>query len=150
MKVSARRISYNLASFTWPGWGEKDLLITPADIEVGLDAARLNVRLVGELNEGDTPHSIAYWGLGAQLIAVQKYDEALKAFKKSKDYAHNAGEKLSELLADGYIGITMIVSGDESGQEILGETIKKLNAIGSEDALYFVEQFNTAMNVFIK
>ncbi|RKX31018.1 MAG: hypothetical protein DRP46_04270 [Candidatus Zixiibacteriota bacterium] len=150
LKVSARRISYNLASFTWPGWDEKGIVITASDIAIGLDAARLNVRLVDELNEGDTPHSIACWGLGAQLIAVQEYDKALEEFKKSKEYARNAADELSELLADGYIGITMIISGDESGQDILGEAIKRLNDIGSEDALYFVEQFNTVMNVFIK
>jgi len=150
LKTSARRISYNLASFTWPGWDEKDLILTPDDIAIGLDAARLNIRLVDELNEGEVAHSIAYWSLGAQLMAVQKYDEAIEAFEKSKQYARDGGEKLNVLLADGYIGITMVISGKEAGRDQLGEAIKKLNEIGSDDALFFVEQFNTVLNVFVK
>lgn len=150
LKQSAKRISYNLASFTWPGWDEKGCVITHQDILIGLDAARLNLRLVNELKDGDEAMSVAYWGLGAQLIATQQYDQALESFDMAKKYARSAGSKLDELLADGYIGVTMIISGDEKGHEKLGEAIKKLKEDGSEDALFFIEQFNTAMNVFIK
>ncbi|PKK83736.1 MAG: hypothetical protein CVT49_06875 [candidate division Zixibacteria bacterium HGW-Zixibacteria-1] len=150
LKESAKKMSYNLASFTWPGWDEKGYVITHQDILVGLDAARLNVRLVHELNNGDEAISIAYWGLGAQLIATQQYDQALDAFDKSRKYAISAGNRLNELLAEGFIGVTMIISGDEKGRDKLGEAVKKLNEVGSEDALFFVGQFNTALNVFIK
>lgn len=150
LKQSAKRISYNLASFTWPGWDEKGCVITHQDILIGLDAARLNLRLVNELKDGDEAMSVAYWGLGAQLIATQQYDQALESFDMAKKYARSAGSKLDELLADGYIGVTMIISGDEKGHEKLGEAINKLKEDGSEDALFFIEQFNTALNVFIK
>ncbi|MEW5923496.1 MAG: hypothetical protein AB1746_05865 [Candidatus Zixiibacteriota bacterium] len=150
LKQSAKRISYNLASFTWPGWDEKGCVITHQDILIGLDAARLNLRLVNELKDGDEAMSIAYWGLGAQLIAIQQYDPALEAFDMAKKYARSAGSQLNELLADGYIGVTMIITGDGKGHEKLGQIVKKLREIGSEDALFFIEQFNTALNVFIK
>ncbi len=150
IKKKARIISYNLASFSWPGWDEKGINIGHSDIIIGLDAARLNLRLVKELNEDDGKLSVAYWGIGAQLIAVQKYDEAIETFESSKEHARLAGEQMGQLLADGYIGITKIISGEEEGNELLGQAIKELEKLDNEDANFFIEQFNTALNVFIK
>lgn len=150
LKSTAKAISYNLASFTWPGWDEKGINISHTDILTGLDAARLNLRLARELDRDDLQISMAYWMLGAQLLAVQKYDEAINAFNSEKDYAHSAGDRLNELLADGYIGVAAIVAGDEEGKKQLGQAIERLNEIGSGDARFFVDQFNTALNVFIK
>ncbi len=150
MKKKARIISYNLASFTWPGWGEKGIAIGHSDILIGLDAARLNLRLVRELNEDDKKLSVAYWAIGAQLLAVQKYDEAIEAFDSSKEHDRLAGDRMGELLAEGYIGITKIASGDETGREILGQATKELEEFDNEDSKFYIEQFNTALNVFIK
>ncbi len=150
IKKKARIISYNLASFTWPGWDEKGIIISHSDILIGLDAARLNLRLVKELNEDDEKLSVAYRGIGAQLIAVQKYNKAIEAFESSKEHARLAGDKMGELLANGYIGITMIIAGDTAGNELLGHAIKELEKLNNEDAKFFIEQFNTALNVFIK
>ncbi len=150
LRKNAKKIAYNLASFCWPGWNEKDIIISAGDIAVGLDAARFSVRQGSELQDRDLPLSADYWMLGAQLLASQQYEEAIKTFKKSKELAHTDADKLSELLADGYIGITMIVSGDKDGQKVLGEATNSLAEDGSEDAKFFIEQFNTALNVFIK
>jgi tetratricopeptide (TPR) repeat protein len=152
LKRTARVISYNLASFTWVGWSEKDIVITYSDILAGLDAARLNIRLVQELNEGDQKLAISYWVYGAQLLAVQKYEEATAAFVKSKEYARQSADRLNELLADGYIGVSMIISAKDSqkGRDILNKAIKDLNESGLEDSQFVIDQFNTALNVFIK
>ncbi len=150
MKKKARIISYNLASFTWPGWDQKGIAIGHSDILIGLDAARLNLRLVRELNEDDKKLSVAYWAVGAQLLAVQKYDEAIEAFDSSKEHARQAGDRMGELLADGYIGITKTASGDEEGREILAQATKELEKFDNEDSKFYIEQFNTALNVFIK
>ncbi|UCD94491.1 MAG: hypothetical protein JSU69_00105 [Candidatus Zixiibacteriota bacterium] len=150
LKVTAGVLSYNLASFTWPGWNEEGIVIGRDDILTGLEAARLNVRLVGELKDDDLSFSNAYWMLGAQLIAVQKYDEAIEAFNSSKKHAQKAGERLNELLSDGYVGITMIIAGKKEGQKVLEQAKNELNQIGSDDAKFFIEQFHTALDVFIK
>jgi len=150
IKRKARIISYNLASFTWPGWDEKGIPVGHSDILIGLDAARLNLRLVKELNEGDDKLSVAYWGLGAQLMALQKYNEANSAFAQSKAHARFAGDRMNELLADGYIAINKILSGDENGKKLLGSAIKELEQMKNEDADFFIGQFNTVLNVFIK
>ena len=57
---------------------------------------------------------------------------------------------MGELLAEGYIGITKIASGDETGREILGQATKELEEFDNEDSKFYIEQFNTALNVFIK
>jgi hypothetical protein len=150
LKKKARVISYNLASFTWPGWDEKGIPIGHSDIQIGLDAARLNLRLVKELNEGEDKLAVAYWALGAQLMADQKYSEANAAFAQSKAHARFAGDRMNELLADGYIAINRIITGDEDGNKLLGNAIEELKGMHNEDADFFVEQFNTALNVFIK
>src|SRR3990172_8189674 len=55
LKGIAKAISYNLASFTWPGWNEKGIRITPVEIEIGLDSAKFNLRLARELKKGEIP-----------------------------------------------------------------------------------------------
>ena len=150
LSVTAKSISYNLASFTWPGWNEKGIVIGRNDISIGLEAARLNVRIVEELKDDDLSFANAYWMLGAQLIAVQKYDEAIEAFESSKKYAQKAGKRLSELLADGYIGVTMTIAGQKEGREVLKQAENALNQIGTDDAKFFIGQFHTVLAVFIK
>jgi hypothetical protein len=59
LRKTARVISHNLASYTWPGWDEEGIVITETDIAVGLDAAKLNLRLVRELEERLMPLAIA-------------------------------------------------------------------------------------------
>ncbi len=150
LKKKARVISYNLASFTWPGWDEKGIAIGHSEILIGLDAAKVNLRLVKELNEGEDKLAVAYWALGAQLMADQKYTEANSAYAQSKAHARFAGDRMNELLADGYIAINRIITGDEDGNKLLGNAIEELKGMNNEDADFFVEQFNTALNVFIK
>jgi tetratricopeptide (TPR) repeat protein len=150
LKGVAKMISYNLASFTWPGWDEKGIVVGRDDIVTGLEAARLNLRLVEELKDDDLSFSNAYWIVGAQLIAVQKYDEAIEAFKSAKKYAESAGARLNQLLCDGYIGVTMITSGQKEGQKVLDQAESELNEIGSDDAKFFIKQFHSVLNVFIK
>jgi len=150
LKNKAKVIAYNLSSFLWPGWDESGISLTFDDITLGLDAARLNLRLAQELGDDESKLASSYWMVGAQLLALQRYDEATKAFETSRQLSHQAGEKDFEFMAEGYVAITQVASGDPSGHDHLGEAIKKLTDIGSEDALFFVEQFNTVLNVFIK
>jgi hypothetical protein len=150
LKKQAKAMAFNLASFCWPGWNEEGILLSVENIQTGLETAKLNLRLADELGDESLSLSVDYWVLGAQYIATQNYEQALNAFGTQKKLANEAGDKLNELLADGYIGITMIISGDENGQDFLGEAIKALTEDGSEDAKFYIEQFNTVLNVFIK
>ena len=74
----AKIISYNLSSFTWPGWDEKDIVITDEALVAGLEAAMLNVRLVDRLGGKPGQMSNSYWAIGAQYLAMKEYGKAKK------------------------------------------------------------------------
>nr|MBN2277859.1 hypothetical protein [candidate division Zixibacteria bacterium] len=150
LKNQAKVIAFNLASCVWPGWNEPGIIISSEDCRLGLEAAKLNLRLATELGDDDLKMSNSYWMVGAQYLANQKYDEAAASFEKSREMAHRAGEKEYEFMAEGYLAITGIISGDKTGHDRLGEATRKLTEIGSDDALFFLDQFNTVLNTFIK
>ena len=51
LRSGAKRLAFNLASFTWPGWNEPLIVLEPLHVSEGLDAARLNLRLALELDK---------------------------------------------------------------------------------------------------
>ena len=99
LRGMAKTFYYNLASFTWRGWGEEGIVITPSDEAIGLDAALANLRLAVELNKGDLPLSRARWMLGAQQISAKIYDDAAASFQKAAEHALAAKEQGEALLA---------------------------------------------------
>lgn len=152
LKGTAKAIAYNLASYTWPGWDEKGIVISQADLIAGLDAAKLNLRLAIELNKGPKPLSMAYWALGAQYLAVGEYEEAVGAFDSSKEKAKEGKDRTSELLALGYIGVARIAEGTKKakGQKQLDEAIAGLEKLKTEDSKFFADQLRTVLKVFAK
>lgn len=152
LKTTAKIISYNLASYTWPGWDEKGISISQSDLLVGLDAAKLNLRLAFELKKGAVPLSMAYWVLGAQYLALANYDEAIKAFISSKEKAEEGNNKMNDLLASGYIGVTKIIQGSQKveGEKELDKAIKEFKKLNTEDAEFYIEQLKTVLKIFAK
>src|SRR4051794_17432075 len=47
---TVKAMAFNLASFTWPGWDEQGITITPEQLAAGRQAAELNYQLALELN----------------------------------------------------------------------------------------------------
>jgi len=150
VKKRAKAICYNLASFCWPGWDEEGIILGQNEIQIGFDAAKTNMRLASELGEKGLSLSYDYWMLGAMQLAVQDYQNAKTSFLKAKQAAHDDSDLLNELLAEGYIAATMVIEGSPDGEKRLGELINRLTEDGSEDALYYVEQINTVLGIFIK
>lgn len=152
LKGTAKAIAYNLASYTWPGWDEKGIVISQADLIAGLDAAKLNLRLAIELNKGPKPLSMAYWALGAQYLTLGEYEEAVSAFDSSKEEAREGKDRASELLALGYIGVTRIAEGTKKskGEKQLDEAVSGLEKLKTEDAKFFADQLRTVLKVFTK
>jgi len=150
LKTTAKIISYNLASYTWPGWDEKGISISQFDLIVGLDAAKLNLRLAFELKKGAVPLSMAYWVLGAQYLALANYDEAIKAFTSSKEKAKEGNDKMNDLLASGYIGVTKIIQGSQrvEGEKELDKAIKGFKEVNTEDSEFYIEQLKTVLKIF--
>ncbi|UCF77931.1 MAG: hypothetical protein JSW03_07400 [Candidatus Eiseniibacteriota bacterium] len=150
LRSAAKTNAANLASFTWPGWDEDGITIEEADMEAGLDAARLNLRLAKQLGKDALRVSTAYWTLGAQCMAASRHDEALEAFFLSKETAREAREPLYELLASGYVGLAKMVEGRRTaeGRRDFNDAVEQLGKLESDDAQFFVQQLKTALEVF--
>src|SRR5207237_9220764 len=78
LRHSAKGMCYDIASFTWDGWGESRITITPTDLALGLDAAKANLRLAEQLQRGDLPMSRAHWMLAGHHLSAGNSDLALK------------------------------------------------------------------------
>lgn len=150
LKVYAKKLAYNISSFTWPGWDEPGVVVKKDYIVVGLDAAKLNLRLTTLLNSGVLKTSIAYWMLGAQQLANEDYTKALKSFSVSKELADKAKSREQQLLTLGFMGICRLLEGSDknNGEQMYKDTIKELESINTKNANAFVQQLITARKVF--
>lgn len=144
----AKALSYDIASFTWPGWGEKEIEIGRGELAAGLDAAKTNLRLALELKKGETPMGRAHWMLGAQLIAHKKYDEARKQFESAVEHFARAKNEGERLLSQGFLALVGILESpdNEAERKALAQTNDALSKL--EDGPFFKEQLSTAMTVF--
>lgn len=141
MRGYGKTIAYNLASFTWPGWDEPGIKLSPADILTGLDAAKLNVRLANELNKPNIAKSRAHWMLGAHWMAQHELDKARHHFYRAAIYANRDGDHEDEmLLARAYAMLTKRAEAEV--KEVL-EQVKS-----HEHGAGMVEQLRTAQRVF--
>jgi tetratricopeptide (TPR) repeat protein len=146
----AKIISYNLSSFTWPGWDEKDVVITDEALVAGLEAAMLNLRLVERLGGKPGQMSNSYWAIGAQYLAMKEYARAKEAFESAASYAQKAGGKDAELMNKGYIAMTDILVGaeKEKAQAEFDKTVKALQDIGTDDSKFFADQLVSVLKFF--
>lgn len=140
-------LTYDLASFTWPGWDEPGIPITPADLAVGLDAARANLRFAHELNKGDLPLSRGYWMLAGQQICAKDLASARDSYALAARHAAAAGAKAEERLALGFARLVDLLSSGQSGSDpelaAIEEQLRPL-----ENGPDFVQQIETARRVF--
>jgi hypothetical protein len=78
-------LSYDIASFTWPGWDEPGVTVSPALRAAGLEAARLNFKLAQNAQVPDGVRKAAHFILGAQLLAAGDVTEAINVWSSSPD-----------------------------------------------------------------
>ena len=113
-RFAAKRMATNAASFTWIGWDEPGVKISPDQMRQGIEFARYSVRQLHELDPTDAQLAFTYWFLGAHLIAEGSYDEALKVFAKTKEFSDSEGGNPDyQAMIEGYIGLNKILSGDD-------------------------------------
>ena len=125
---------YDLASFTWPGWG---LEVPAEDARLGADAAErcLQLRMSGD-GEFTITEGMAHWVRGAHALAAGELGTARAELAQSGD----------ETLSRGYLGVVDLVErGDRSQLDgVLGE----LENADDEDSRFYREQLVTAAEVF--
>ncbi|MCY3859971.1 MAG: hypothetical protein OXG25_13795 [Gammaproteobacteria bacterium] len=141
----ARGVAFNIASFTWPGWGDSPEPISDERQELGLQAAERTVELAERIGEV-TPNAL--WILGVHQLNAGKYDDAISSFERAKGLARNdfyramhaAWQQLTHTVAEG---------GDSSIQD-LEEVISNLRKSDDENAYFFADQLSTASRVYIE
>lgn len=149
---AVKALAYNVGSYTWPGWNEKGISPGVTDLVAGLEAARLNLRLAGDLHKGDMPVARGHWLLGAQLTAAGDLAAAREQFEESAVYAGKARHPGEQALAQafaGLVGAALAVGGDSGrakSREQLRAALAALSGIADGDA--FIEQVRTAALVF--
>jgi|TARA_B100000315_G_C14427571_1_gene518597 hypothetical protein len=146
LRLSAKKMATNIASFTWPGWDEPGIEISAEEMRQGLAFARYSIRQLNDLDPTDDQLSFSYWFLGAQLLAHKKYDEALEIFTQAHRYGPD-GKGDSSAMLTGYIGLTKILN-DQDGEEEFAAAILRLESIGTEDAKFYAEQLQSVRSVF--
>lgn len=150
LRYAAKRMATNAASFTWPGWDEPGIAITPEQRRQGLMFARFSVRQLHELDPTAAQLAFTYWYLGAHLMADRQYAEALSAFESALDYNREHGtDPEGRLMLEGYIGLTKVLAGQEQcGDTKYCAAITALQGHDSEDAQFYAAQLIFARAVF--
>lgn len=154
LRSAAKTLAYDLAAETWPGWGEGALTPTPAQQRIGHDAAKLNLRLAGELKKGAMRVSLGHWMLGAHELAAGDYGRAKASFLAAAGRAEEARKPGIALSARGFLAVTRIVAGEEeTGRKELAEVKAELGRraeAGDENAAFYASQFEPALKAFAK
>ena len=128
LRSRAKALTYDLASFTWPGWDEPGIVITPPEMRAGLSAARANLRMAEELQKGDVPVSRAQWILGAHLLAAGHPAEAGESFRRSATTAEAAGEDGQAGLAAAFAALAMVAE-DTGAVAEFDDALSRLSSI---------------------
>jgi hypothetical protein len=149
LRQRAKAQAYNLAADTWPGWGDEGIVCTASDLDAGLDAARLNLRLVRELELGPLPHSNSHWLLGAQWLARADYHAAHAEFSQASELARAAQNADAAQMNAGYAALVGVLRGDPGAEGEFARIVEALeNVADSEDAPFFAAQLVKARGVF--
>jgi len=141
-----KRLCYDVASFTWPGWDEPGIVPTPNDLILGTEMARKNLRYAIQLNKGDLPTSRAYWMVGAHLLSAGRYAEAVAEFEEAETYAQIARAIAEVSLSRGFVTLAQVLSGDSNLAQVLTEQLSVMDADATTAS--FAEQIRTAARVF--
>jgi hypothetical protein len=130
---------YDLASFTWPGWGHQ---VRAEDVALGADAAKRSLRLREDSAYADLEFTVtpgmAHWVVGAHALAAGNFEQARAELALSGD----------ETLARGYLGLVDLAeAGDGSA---LDAVLVELAARDDEDSAFYRDQLVAASGALVR
>jgi hypothetical protein len=148
LRSAAKAMCYDIASFTWNGWDEPGIAIGKAELAIGLDAAKANLRLAHELNKGDLPLSRAYWMLAGHQLSAGDRDAARLSYLEGEKHADAAESRPDALLARAFATLVDVLArpGDSGRRSQMDATLVELG--GERDGQAFVRQVHAAERVF--
>ena len=147
LRSQAKRLTYDLASFTWPGWDEPGIIVTPPEMRAGHAAARANLRMAEELEKGDLALSRAHWMLGAHELSSGHPAEAHASFTQAAELAAKAGAPAEGQLALAFAALAAVAL-DASQRALLDEALARLEAAdGGADLIGQVTTAREALGI---
>jgi hypothetical protein len=146
LRTAARTLAFNVSANSWPGWGDDGVVIAAADIEDGLQLAKLSLELVQELALGQQQLGTAFWLVGAFDLAAGRTDAALASFDRARGCYLSNGDQVQVLLIDGYRAIARGAVGDGPVAS-LEDVVAQLHRDGSRQAEFFAGQLRTAARI---
>lgn len=147
-RSAVKAMAFNMASFAWPGWDEDGITIENHHLLAALDAARTNVRLAVELDKGSVAISRGHWMVGAILLALHRYQEAIAEFLASRLSADEGRADVESAMAEGYAALVRVVErpGDQATEDELVEILDRLRLLPEGDQ--YAHQIEVARRVF--
>ncbi|MDH5372111.1 MAG: hypothetical protein OEX97_04115 [Acidimicrobiia bacterium] len=148
LRSAAKALAFNLASFAWPGWDEDGVKIERHHLAEALDAARTNVRLAVELEKGSIVIGRGHWMVGATLLAMGRYQEAIAEFLTARLSADEGRSDVESAMAEGYEALVRVIErpGEQALDDELSEILERLQSM--DDGATYAQQILTARRVF--
>ncbi|MEE9405431.1 MAG: hypothetical protein V3V20_11105 [Algisphaera sp.] len=149
LRGAAKAACYDLASFTWPGWGEDAISPTRDDLERGLQAAHTNLRLTRALGRDNLAHSRSHWVLGAQRLANGHLKTALQSFERAAQHATEGDHQADHLLNTGYAALVNQMALPDTKPAAFETALDQLRNGDVKGGPRFANQLDTAAGVFL-
>lgn len=138
----ARGVAYNIAAFTWPGWGDTGP-VSPEAQELGFSAARVGLEYS---KAADDITSNILWINGAHALAAKEYDLAVENFEAAYEVSET---EIDKLMQAGWIALTRLLeTPSDQSKEAFDTAYNNLNSSDHEYAEFFAEQLTTAREIF--
>ena len=145
MRIGARGAAYNIASFTWPGWGDWPEPISEQRQALGLAAAKKGLEIAESL--GDVTPNIL-WILGVHHLNAGQHDQAVASFNRAKQFARNEFYGNMHLA---WVALTELCRANTQANLSAFETaLTKLMGSSDEQASFFVQQLETARGIYVR
>jgi hypothetical protein len=129
---------YDLASFTWPGWGHS---VSAEDVAIGAEAGDRALRLREDPAYSDMEFTVtpgmAHWVVGAHALAARDFERARTELALSGD----------ETLARGYLGLVALAEAGDRSE--LDAVLEELAANEDEDSAFYRDQLVAASGALV-
>lgn len=148
-RSAAKAMAYNIASFSWPGWDEPGITITPDDVAAGVGEARLNLELARELEKGDIALSRAHWLVGAMQLAQGEREEALASFREAQRHADASAQSSADAaLCRAYVALAERLIDPADAARAAAFEAARAELASAEHGAELVAQIDMAWRVF--
>lgn len=140
--IRARRVAFNIASFTWPGWGDLGV-ISHQNQELGRSAAKYALELEEQY---DKPTMEVLWMNGAHELNVRNYDCAREFFVQAEGAVDN--EELKCMPRTWFALTEYIYDPVDLNKENLNYSLEQLRTKDQKNGEFYAEQVTTALKVY--